>query len=184
MCGTFAVRCWKTRRSKHDGQDHYLAEGDSSRVLVALDFKAALQNVSRRSILYSIEQTDADLAAVFSKWYTGTTEHRMHNDSACTKISVNSGGGSGMPSLSACGFSAGVVPVLWSSSCGHLHAVRSQAPSFLPTWMTGICGSNQIWKASTADSRHYHSKPPDQSTSLHSPPRHSVASLLPGPQST
>ena len=47
----------------------YLAEADTSRVLVALDLKAAFQNVSRKSMLYSIEQTDADLAAVFSKWY-------------------------------------------------------------------------------------------------------------------
>ena len=51
----------------------YLAEADNSRVLVALDLKAAFQNVSRRAMLYSIAQTDADLAAVFSKWYTGTT---------------------------------------------------------------------------------------------------------------
>ena len=48
----------------------YLAEADNSRVLVALDLKAAFQNVSRRAMLYSIAQTDADLAAVFSKWYT------------------------------------------------------------------------------------------------------------------
>ena len=60
----------------------YLAEADNSRVLVALDLKAAFQNVSRRAMQYSIAQTDADLAAVFSKWYTGTTQHRMHNDSA------------------------------------------------------------------------------------------------------
>ena len=59
----------------------YLAEADTSRVLVALDLKAAFQNVSRRAMLYSTAQTDADLAAVFSKWYTGTTEHRMHDDS-------------------------------------------------------------------------------------------------------
>ena len=69
----------------------YLAEADTSRVLVALDLKAAFQIVSRRAMLYSIAQTDADLAAVFSKWYTGTTEHRMHCDSAYTKISANSG---------------------------------------------------------------------------------------------
>ena len=71
--------------------NQYLAEADNSRVLVALDLKAAFQNVSRRAMLYSIAQTDADLAAVFSKWYTGTTEHRMHHDSANTKISANSG---------------------------------------------------------------------------------------------
>ena len=84
----------------------YLAEADNSRVLVALD-------VSRRAMLYSIAQTDADLAAVFSKWYIGTTEHRMHYDSAYTKISANSGVDQGCP-LSACGFSAVVDPVLCS----------------------------------------------------------------------
>ena len=35
----------------------YLAEADSSRVLVALDLKAAFQNVSRRAMLRSIAQT-------------------------------------------------------------------------------------------------------------------------------
>ena len=66
----------------------YLAEADNSRVLVTLDLKAAFQNVSRRAMLYSIAQTDADLAAIFSKWDTGTTEHRMHYDSALTLKSV------------------------------------------------------------------------------------------------
>ena len=42
-------------------------------------------------MLHSIEQNDADLAAVFSKWYTDTIEHRKHYDSAYTKISANSG---------------------------------------------------------------------------------------------
>ena len=92
----------------------YLAEADTSRVLLALDLKAPFQNVSHRAMLHSIAQTDADLAAVFSKWYTGTTEHRMHYDSAYTKISAkNSGVDQGCP-LSACGFSAVVDPVLRS----------------------------------------------------------------------
>ena len=60
----------------------YLAEADSSRFLVALDLKAAFQNVSRGAMLHSIEQNDPDLAAVLSKWYIGTTEHRMHYESA------------------------------------------------------------------------------------------------------
>ena len=77
----------------------YLAEADTSRVLVALDLKAAFQNV------HSIAQTDADLAAVFFKWYTGTTEHRMHYDSAYTKNQCQQWGGSGMPSVSVWIFS-------------------------------------------------------------------------------
>ena len=64
-------------------------------------------------MLHSIAQTDTDLAAVFSRWYTGTTEHRMHFDSAYTKITANSGVDQGCP-LSACGFSAVVDPTLHS----------------------------------------------------------------------
>ena len=75
----------------------YLAEADNSGVLVALDLKAAFQNVSRRAMLRSIAQTDADLATVFSRWYTGTTEHRMHHESAYTKITANSGVDQGCP---------------------------------------------------------------------------------------
>ena len=51
-----------------------LAEADPTRVLVALDFKTASQNVSRSAVQNSIEHTDPDLAAVFSRWYTGATE--------------------------------------------------------------------------------------------------------------
>ena len=48
----------------------YLAEADSSRVLVALDLLAAFQNVSRRAMLYSIEQTDADPAPLSTEYTT------------------------------------------------------------------------------------------------------------------
>ena len=91
----------------------YLAGADPSRVLVALDLTAAFQNVSRQAMLFNIEQNDAELAAVFSKWYTGTTEHRMHYDSACIKTSANSGVDQGC-TLSTCGFSAAIDPILRS----------------------------------------------------------------------
>ena len=74
----------------------YHADADTSQVLVALDLTGAFQNVSRRAMLFSVAQTDADLAAV---------------DSAYTKISANSGVDQGCP-LSTCGFSAAVDPVL------------------------------------------------------------------------
>ena len=75
----------------------YLAEADNSRVLVALDLKAAFQNVSRRAMLHSIAQTDTDLAAVFSRWHNGTSYalrlglHQNH----CQQW-----GGSGLSSIS------------------------------------------------------------------------------------
>ena len=117
----------------------YFAEADNSRVLVALDLKAAFQNVSRRAMLYSIEQTDADLAAVFSKWYTGTTEHRMHYDSAYTKISANSGVDQGCP-LSACGFSAVVDPVIRSvmADICRLHDPGAKLFAYLDDWYLWI----------------------------------------------
>ena len=116
----------------------YLAEADNSRVLVALHLKAAFQNVSRRAMLYSIAQTDADLA-VFSKWYTGTTEHRLHYDSADTKISANSGVDQGCP-LSACGFSTVVDPVLRSvmaQLCTH-YDTGAKLFAYLDDWYLWI----------------------------------------------
>ena len=118
----------------------YLAEADNSRVLVALDLKAAFQNVSRRAMLYSIAQTDADLAAVFSKWYTGTTEHRMHYDSAYTKISANSG----WIRVVLCQRVDFHLPLtLYSGQFWRSFArITTQALNSLPSWTTGTCGSN------------------------------------------
>ena len=62
-------------------------------------------------MLHSIEQSDLDLAAVSSKWYTGTTEHRMHHESAYTKVSANSGVDQGCPLLT-CGFSSVIDLIL------------------------------------------------------------------------
>ena len=136
----------------------YLAEADTSRVLVALDLKAAFQNGSRRAILYSIAQTDADLAVVFSKWYTGTTEHRMHYDSAYTKISANSGVDQGCP-LSTCGFSAAVDLVLRSVLADLCTQCDSGAKLFayLDDWSTRSVNlalqstKTQVWKGSCQD---------------------------------
>ena len=131
VCGTLAVWCWKTRRSKHDGQNHPIPRG-----------KAAFQNVSRRAMLYSIAQTDADLAAVFSKWYTGTTEHRMHCESAYTKNQCQQWSGSGLSFISMW-FSLLLLTMysgpLWETSAGY----TIQVPSSLLTWTTGTCGSNR-----------------------------------------
>ena len=152
----------------------YLAEADTSRVLVALVLKAAFQNVSRRAMLYSIEQTDADLAAVFSKWNTGTTEHRMHNDSAHTKISANSGVDQGCP-LSTRGFSA-IDPVLWTALAD---ICRLHDPSAkLVAWTTVTCGTNRADCRHSPSSQHRISQP---YTTAH---QDTVASLLPGPSST
>ena len=133
----------------------YLAEADNSRVLVALDLKAAFQNVSRRAMLRSIAQTDADLAAVFSRWYIGTTEHRMHYDSAYTKITANSGVDQGCP-LSACGFSAVVDPTLHSimSELCNLYDLQTIAVITAATSSVNLAlqtTKTQIWRGSCQD---------------------------------
>ena len=129
----------------------YLAEADNSRVLVALDLKAAFQNVSRRAMLFSIAQTDADLAAVFSKWYTGTTEHQMHYDSAYTKITANSGVDQGCH-LSACGFSAVVDPVLRSIMAQLCIHYDTGAKLFARSVNLALQSTKtQVWKGSCQD---------------------------------
>ena len=151
----------------------YLAEAHNSRVLVARDLKAAFQNVSHREMLYGIAQTDAHLAAVFSKWYTSTTEHRMHYDSACTKISANSGVDQGCP-LSTCGFQLPLT--LYSGQFWRSFAhITVQALNSLPTWTTVTCGSNHSTYHRQSMSPQ---QPPDQSTLLCSPPRHKHGKAL------
>ena len=91
------------------------------------------------TMLYSIAQTDADLAAVFSKWHTSTTEHRMHYDTAHTKISFNSGVDQGCP-LSTSGFSAAVDPVLRSvmaQLCTH-YGSGAKLFAYLDDWYLWI----------------------------------------------
>ena len=151
----------------------YLAEADNSRFLVALDLKAAFQNVSRRSMLCSIAQTDADLAAVFSKWYTGTTEHRMHYDSAYTKITANSG----LIRVVLCQrVDSQQLLTLYSVQLWHSFArITTQVPNYLPTLMTGTSGSNHI---SSYRQLLLSQLPPDQSTLRYSPPKHTYGKAL------
>ena len=88
----------------------YFAEADTTRVLVALDLKAAFQNVSRRAMMFSLGQHDPELATVFSRWYTGSTTHRMHYDGSYAHIQANNGIDQGCP-LSPCGFAAAIEPI-------------------------------------------------------------------------
>ena len=64
----------------------YSAEADPSRVLVALDPKAAFHNVSDGPLLHTLEEHDPDLAIVFSRWYTGSNTHRMHHDGSYAHV--------------------------------------------------------------------------------------------------
>ena len=151
----------------------YLAEADNSRVFVALDLKAAFQNVSRSAMLYSIAQTDADLAAVFSSatpaprntgctttlptpksvptagWIRVVLCQRVDSQPLLTKYSVQS----------------------WRSFA----RITSQAPNSSPTLTTDICGSN---RSAYCRQSLTSPQPPDQSTLLCSPPRHKYGKVL------
>ena len=84
----------------------HLAEADNSRVLVALDLKAAFQNVSRRAMLHSIAQTDTDLAASSLLQVV----HRHNGTPNALRLCLHQNhcqqwGGSGLSSVSVCIFS-------------------------------------------------------------------------------
>ena len=61
-------------------------------------------------MLFSLGHHDADLATVFSRWYTGSTTHRVHYDGSYAHIHASSGIDQGC-TLSPCGFAAAVDPV-------------------------------------------------------------------------
>ena len=85
-----------------------------------------------------LEQTDLDFAAVFSRWYIGTTEHRMHYESSYTKI--NRGVDQGCP-LSTCGFSAAIDLVLrfvLADICRLLHDPGAKLFACLDDWYLWI----------------------------------------------
>ena len=88
----------------------YLVEADTDQVLVALDLKAAFQNISRRAMLFHLGQHDHELATVYSPWYTGSTTRRMYYDGSYAHIQDNSGIDQGCP-LSPCGFAAAIEPI-------------------------------------------------------------------------
>ena len=69
----------------------YFADADTTRVLVAQDLKAAFQNVSRRAMMFSLEQYVPELATVFSRWYTRSTAHRTHHVGSYAHTHANSG---------------------------------------------------------------------------------------------
>ena len=45
--------------------------------------QVCFQHVSRRAMLHNTEQNDLDIAALFSRWNTGTTTHRALPDLLC-----------------------------------------------------------------------------------------------------
>ena len=87
-------------------------EAEHDRVLVALDLKAAFQNVSRKAMLMAIQEKDPELACVYSKWYTGKTTHRATMSSAeYEHITATRGVYQGCP-LAVRGFAAVVGPTV------------------------------------------------------------------------
>ena len=82
MCWTPAIRSGTPGWCQHHDQDNsnILRKLIPPMSLLLLTSRPPSRNVSRRVMLHSIEQTDPDLAAVLSRWYTGTTEQKLHHE--------------------------------------------------------------------------------------------------------
>ena len=85
------------------------AEVDHDRVLVALDIRAAFQNISRKAIIDALNATDPELAAIFSTWSHGKAKHRARlSTGRIDHITASSGVDQGDP-LSSAAFAAGIA---------------------------------------------------------------------------
>ena len=149
----------------------HLAEADDSRVLVALHLKAAFQNVSRSAMLYSNAQTDADLAAVFSKWHAG----KGCTTVLPTPISVPTAGWIRVVLCQRVDFQLPLTPYSIQFWRNFAH-ITTHALNSLPIWTTG---TSVFYRQSLSSQQ-----PPDQSTLLCSPPRHRCGKTLARTHST
>ena len=70
-------------------------------------------------MLFTLEQHDPELATVFSRWYTGSTTHRMHHDGSYPHIHASSGIDQGCPALTMRICSGG-------RACISTHPLRNQ----------------------------------------------------------
>ena len=132
-----------------------------------LDLKAVFQMVSRRHMLHSLGQHDPDLATVFSRWYTGTTTHRMHHDGSHAHIQASTGIDQGCP-LSPCGFCCSGCPISRHIFSETQRTPHPRQPSCGRSWTSRTSGSCS--KTSQPPST-WHRAPPAPHTSSCSPPR-------------
>ena len=144
----------------------YFAEADTTQVLVALDLKAAFQNVSRRAMLYHLGQHDHELATVYSRWYTGSTTQGMHYDGSSAHIQGNSGIDQGCP-LSPCGFAAAIEPIS-RAILAENQSKLDDGPNCGPIWTTGTSGSSHSTSQQASNS---FPQQPGPSTWNYNPPR-------------
>ena len=150
----------------------HLAEADNSRVLVALDLKAAFQNVSRRAMLYSIAQTDAE-----SRCGLFQVVHWHHGAPNALRLSLHQNHCQQWIRVVLCQRvdSQQLLTQYSVQSWRSFARITTQAPNSLPTWTTGTCGSNR-----SASCRQLLSsqQPPDRSILLYSPPKHRCGKAL------
>ena len=111
----------------------YLAEADNFRVRVALDLKAAFQNVSHKAMLLILRKSMRTLELSFPS--CAQAPNRMHYHFAYTKINANNGVDQGCP-LSACGFQ--LSPLYFDQSWRKYTTIQALNSSLT----TGIGGSN------------------------------------------
>ena len=116
----------------------YLVEADPSRVLVALDLKAAFQHVSRRAMLFSIEQKRPGSRSCLFQMV-----HRNHRTQDATPSSAPP------VVLIKDVLTQHVVfqrpLILYCGPWWQTHADSvTQVSSSLHTWTTGTCGSTVL----------------------------------------
>ena len=119
----------------------YLAEGDNSRVLVALDLKAAFQYVSRRAMIHSMLKLTLTLQQSFPD---GTQAPR---NIECTTIlpTPKSLPTVGLIRVVLCQHvdSQQLLTQHFAQSWRSFALFTTQAPNSLPTLTIGTCGSNR-----------------------------------------
>ena len=152
----------------------YLAEADTSRVVVALDLKAAFQNRVSQSNASSVLRKPMRILQLSSP--SGTPAPRS---TECTTIQpapklVPTVGWIRVVLCQRVDFQLLLTQYFvqsWRSSA----RIATQAPNSLPTWTTGTCGSNR--SASYRQSL-LSQQPPDRSILHYSPPRHRCGKAL------
>ena len=151
----------------------YLAEADNSRVLVALDLKAAFQNVSRRAMLHSLLK----LTLTSQQSSPGGTQAPRNTECTTTLPTPKS-----LPTVGWIRVvlyqhvdSQQLLTQHFTQSWLSFALSTTQAPNSLPTLMIGTSGSNR----NASYRQLLLSQPlPDQSILLYSPPKHKFGKAL------
>ena len=152
----------------------YFAEADNSRVLVALDLKAAFQKMCLAEQCCTVSRRLMRILQQFSPSGTPAPPSTECTTILPTPKSVPTAGWIRVVLCQRVDSQQLLTQYFVQSWRSFAH-ITTQALNSSPTWTTGICGSNH--------SAYYRQllsslQPPDQSTLLYSPPRHRYGKAL------